>query len=182
LAGGLNLYGYGAGDPVNNSDPFGVCDQKKGEVEGANGACFSVPAAVGMLVSASVSAIGGGLRMLRSATAARQAAAAEGAGGGVAAAGAAGRGLTGAIVDALQGAGPELGARVDAVLEATKGLDVVHMNTLKNGVVKISGGVGSRLREIYIRPDGSSVVRAFDAQKNAYRIVADIPAPPGGDE
>jgi uncharacterized protein RhaS with RHS repeats len=25
LAGGLNLYGYGEGDPVNNSDPFGLC-------------------------------------------------------------------------------------------------------------------------------------------------------------
>jgi len=25
LAGGLNLYGYGAGDPLNNSDPFGLC-------------------------------------------------------------------------------------------------------------------------------------------------------------
>lgn len=25
LAGGLNLYGYGAGDPINNSDPFGLC-------------------------------------------------------------------------------------------------------------------------------------------------------------
>jgi uncharacterized protein RhaS with RHS repeats len=24
LAGGLNLYGYGAGDPVNNRDPFGL--------------------------------------------------------------------------------------------------------------------------------------------------------------
>jgi uncharacterized protein RhaS with RHS repeats len=27
LAGGLNLYGYGDGDPVNNSDPFGLCPQ-----------------------------------------------------------------------------------------------------------------------------------------------------------
>jgi uncharacterized protein RhaS with RHS repeats len=25
LAGGLNLYGYGEGDPINNSDPFGLC-------------------------------------------------------------------------------------------------------------------------------------------------------------
>ena len=24
LAGGMNLYGYGAGDPINNSDPFGL--------------------------------------------------------------------------------------------------------------------------------------------------------------
>lgn len=25
LAGGLNLYGYANGDPINNSDPFGLC-------------------------------------------------------------------------------------------------------------------------------------------------------------
>ena len=25
LAGGMNLYGYAAGDPINNSDPFGLC-------------------------------------------------------------------------------------------------------------------------------------------------------------
>jgi RHS repeat-associated protein len=27
LAGGLNVYGYGSGDPVNYSDPFGLCPQ-----------------------------------------------------------------------------------------------------------------------------------------------------------
>jgi uncharacterized protein RhaS with RHS repeats len=27
LAGGLNLYGYAGGDPVNRSDPFGLCAQ-----------------------------------------------------------------------------------------------------------------------------------------------------------
>ena len=24
----MNLYGYGAGDPINNSDPFGLCKEK----------------------------------------------------------------------------------------------------------------------------------------------------------
>jgi hypothetical protein len=32
LAGGLNLYGYGDGDPVNNSDPFGLCPPKDTDV------------------------------------------------------------------------------------------------------------------------------------------------------
>lgn len=27
LGGGLNLYGYAGGDPVNFTDPFGLCDQ-----------------------------------------------------------------------------------------------------------------------------------------------------------
>jgi len=31
LAGGLNLYGFAAGDPVNFSDPFGLCKNAKGE-------------------------------------------------------------------------------------------------------------------------------------------------------
>jgi len=31
LAGGLNLYGFAAGDPVNFSDPFGLCPKKERE-------------------------------------------------------------------------------------------------------------------------------------------------------
>ncbi len=27
MAGGLNLYGYAGGDPINNSDPFGLCPE-----------------------------------------------------------------------------------------------------------------------------------------------------------
>lgn len=42
LAGGLNLYGYANGDPVNNSDPFGLCPEAQrdanGECPGLNGA------------------------------------------------------------------------------------------------------------------------------------------------
>ncbi len=33
LAGGLNLYGYAGGDPVNFSDPFGLCRQGTNEPE-----------------------------------------------------------------------------------------------------------------------------------------------------
>ena len=29
VAGGLNLYGFASGDPVNHSDPFGTCDDPK---------------------------------------------------------------------------------------------------------------------------------------------------------
>jgi hypothetical protein len=88
-----------------------------------------------------------------------------------------GAGLTGGIVNALQRAGPDLVARRDAVLELTKKLDVVHMRELANGTLRISGGIGSRLREIYLNTDGSSVVRAYDAAKDVWRTVARIPAP-----
>jgi RHS repeat-associated protein len=30
LAGGMNLYGFGAGDPINHSDPFGLCPKSAG--------------------------------------------------------------------------------------------------------------------------------------------------------
>src|SRR5207249_434842 len=30
LAGGLNLYGFAGGDPINFSDPFGLCTDKNG--------------------------------------------------------------------------------------------------------------------------------------------------------
>ena len=29
LAGGMNLYAYGNGDPINSSDPFGLCTLEK---------------------------------------------------------------------------------------------------------------------------------------------------------
>ncbi len=51
LAGGLNVYGYAGGDPVNSRDPFGLCNQAKGEVE-FNGSCFSAPAALATAASA----------------------------------------------------------------------------------------------------------------------------------
>ena len=34
LGGGLNLYGFGGGDPVNNSDPFGLCPMCVGAAAG----------------------------------------------------------------------------------------------------------------------------------------------------
>jgi hypothetical protein len=36
LAGGLNLYGFAGGDPVNSSDPFGLCQKNKDGSEDAN--------------------------------------------------------------------------------------------------------------------------------------------------
>ncbi|MFN2398534.1 MAG: RHS repeat-associated core domain-containing protein [Gemmatimonadaceae bacterium] len=39
LAGGVNVYGFAKGDPVNFSDPFGLCDKPKGD-KGAVGICL----------------------------------------------------------------------------------------------------------------------------------------------
>jgi uncharacterized protein RhaS with RHS repeats len=53
LAGGLNLYGYGAGDPVNNSDPFGLCPWDEGDSGSevtAGTSCYDGAAAIGMVL------------------------------------------------------------------------------------------------------------------------------------
>ncbi len=36
LAGGLNLYGYANGDPINYSDPFGLCKKKRADGKTCN--------------------------------------------------------------------------------------------------------------------------------------------------
>jgi len=53
LAGGLNLYGFANGDPVNFSDPFGLCPD---EEKDANGKCPDEQEGRILTVSANVSA------------------------------------------------------------------------------------------------------------------------------
>ncbi len=57
LAGGLNMYGFADGDPVNVSDPFGLQGCPKGSIEGPGGACFSAPAALGAAITAAVQGV-----------------------------------------------------------------------------------------------------------------------------
>jgi len=49
LAGGLNLYGFASGDPVNFSDPFGLCHDKNGKEIGDKN-CREVTAAEGQKI------------------------------------------------------------------------------------------------------------------------------------
>ena len=67
LAGGLNLYGFGGGDPVNFSDPFGLCPSCVGAALGVAGG-FVVAKLLGQeytlrdaAVDAALGAVGGGL-------------------------------------------------------------------------------------------------------------------------
>jgi len=54
LAGGMNLYGFAGGDPVNFSDPFGLCPacDGTGAIEGAAGALGGAAGAASALVGA----------------------------------------------------------------------------------------------------------------------------------
>jgi RHS repeat-associated protein len=56
LAGGLNLYGYANGDPVNFSDPFGLCPPKDNNFTDCPGFFTAVGAATG----AALGGFGGG--------------------------------------------------------------------------------------------------------------------------
>jgi RHS repeat-associated protein len=44
ISGGLNLYGYAIGDPINYSDPFGLCPKCKKVISAAGVAMIAIPA------------------------------------------------------------------------------------------------------------------------------------------
>ena len=118
----------------------------------------------GVMVGAA--AVGFGLTALAAADATTVAAASAGVAGAPS--------LTGRIVDALENAGPEMGARVNAVMDQVGSRLTTLMRTANDGTVTIQGGAGSRLRQVILNPDGTSVVRAFDASKNAWNVVREI--------
>ena len=61
IAGGMNAFGFASGDPVNYSDPFGLCPPKDWNFFTCDG-CFTLAgAAAGTLVGEWMGGIGGGL-------------------------------------------------------------------------------------------------------------------------
>ncbi len=65
MAGGLNLYGFASGDPVNYADPFGLCPASATALERT--LCVFVETSLGLLGSASGFIAGGGAGLLASA-------------------------------------------------------------------------------------------------------------------
>jgi RHS repeat-associated protein len=66
LAGGLNLYGFANGDPVNFSDPFGLQGCPKYSFETPSGMCLSAPAALGAAITMAFQSAATAFRALRS--------------------------------------------------------------------------------------------------------------------
>jgi len=64
LAGGLNLYGFAGGDPVNFSDPFGLCPQNVSVAQGI--ACVLIESTTAILGSGAGFTLGGGGGLLAS--------------------------------------------------------------------------------------------------------------------
>ena len=68
------MYGYAGGDPINSSDPFGLCPEGAPSTAVQVGtSCLDGAAAIGMVVTGAAGAIGRGVAMLREVAAARQA-------------------------------------------------------------------------------------------------------------
>ncbi|MGH2607479.1 MAG: RHS repeat-associated core domain-containing protein [Tepidiformaceae bacterium] len=175
LAGGLNLYGFAAGDPVNFSDPFGLCPGWWSLICRAGAALLSrVGIRIGVAGVGTAAATTG--RIAQSPTAQRVAADAT----AVASRIASSLGpTTQRLVDAVRSAGSSIEARSDAVQQVVKNLDVVRYTDVLDDAGTlvqrtISGGVGDRLREIILRGDGSATIRAFNASRNVWDVVSEI--------
>jgi RHS repeat-associated protein len=183
LAGGLNLYGFADGDPVNYSDPFGLCVPWCTAAVGA--AIGGGSAALGtlwynyakgnplrqnlgrntLIGAGSGAAIGLGVGLL----------------GGGSAVGAVGAGVTVGpgtqkLIASLEAAGPAMGARIEAVARWLPAGQRALMTEVEGGVM-LSGGAGARARQIILEEGGRTVVKAFDVTKKVYETIRVIDPP-----
>jgi RHS repeat-associated protein len=181
LAGGLNLYGYGEGDPINNSDPFGLCPWcivggAIGAVVGGGGKALhnylnDKPLGEGVAAFALGGAIAGATLGFGA-----ELAVAGSAAGATATGTAVGPGTL-KLIDALEKAGPAMEARIGAVSSWLPAGQKAIQTTLEGGARMLSGGAGERARQVILNTDGSTVIKAFNVQKEIYEVVKTIPAP-----
>lgn len=181
LAGGLNLYGFAAGDPVNFSDPFGLCPPPLlpvcavmlgfawfGGSQVAINAMYNRPldedvqqrAGFGMLAGLGASSLAAAPMAVADATATVS--------GPVIGQG------TMKLIDALERAGPSMDARIQAVSSWLPKGQRALMTVLDNGGRMLSGGAGERARQIILNPDGSTVVKAWNVADKTWQVVRTI--------
>ena len=178
MAGGLNLYGYAGGDPINYSDPFGLCPWCV--VGGAVGAVLAgggkavhnylnnsplsdgvAAFAIGGAVAGATLGLGAKLAVAGSAAAATATGTAVGPG-------------TLKLIDALEKAGPSIDARIGAVSSWLPAGQRALQTTLEGGGRMLTGGAGERARQIILNPDGSTVVKAWNVGKETWDVVRTI--------
>lgn len=166
LAGGLNLYGYAGGDPVNFSDPFGLCEPRCAEV--FQQLAQMAPAMKQMLGGfAAMSVLGGaGVAALT-------------AGGGGAAmttlsisAGAARVG--GAATAVVSGLASKADAR-----QALSGLSL-GAEQLKAAGSAISRGTGASTYDLIKQASGDLFVHIYRPGRDGFQVMQSIISPSGG--
>ena len=178
LGGGLNSYGYASGDPVNFSDPFGLlqcpplCDHTNPSqdrfVRTSDGRVAAT--AAGLMIAATLGPVAGRaafIALTRSGAAAPISVAAAGGGG-----------LTGRVVEALENSAPSITSRISAVSGVIpNGFTIRMITDAETGVVTLTGGTGNGLRQIILNPNGTSIVKAFDATARVFTVVKEIVPP-----
>jgi len=181
VAGGLNLYQFNGNNPVNYSDPFGLCPTclpalvagvAVGGIRlGANllsdRPAFENVGRDAIFAGAAVLTLGAAVPALAAATTTTA--------GTATATAAASGGTLQRIGNALEAAGPGMDARVTAVARiiGAQGKEVL-MQDLPEGAKLLSGGAGPRHGQVILNADGSSVVQAYNVAKDVYETVRNI--------
>jgi hypothetical protein len=160
----LNLYGFADGDPVNFSDPFGLCAgwwglvcragawvlSRAGIRIGAAGAAAAAAGrasqspAVQTVARDATNVVSQGLRIGQS---------------------------THRLIEGLEAAGPALEARIQAVAQWLPQGQQALLTNLEGGVRMLSGGVGERARQVILNPDGSTIIKAFNVAEKAWEVI-----------
>ncbi len=186
LAGGLNLYGFANGDPVNFSDPFGLCVPINVCLAAAAGLAFGGIQLVANVASGQPwyegvgSATAKGAILGLTLAAAAPALLTAGSEGGAALAGGAGLKIgqsTERLIGMLEQAGPSMDARMAAVSKWLPAGQKAVMTTLEGGARMLSCGAGQRGRQVILEASGRTVVRAFNVASETWQTIRVIEPP-----
>ncbi|MGH9817008.1 MAG: RHS repeat-associated core domain-containing protein, partial [Candidatus Acidiferrales bacterium] len=179
LAGGVNLYSYAGSNPVNFSDPFGLNPCRHGMVAACLRALAQNLQTIGTGLVRAAQWIGGGWqRMFQAMRGVAQSPAVQQSADNVAQAaqriGTSGPTIgpgTQRLIEALEGAGPGMDARIQAVAQWLPQGQRALMTTLEGGAKMLSGGAGERARQIILNPDGTTIIKAFNVGRETFETI-----------
>ena len=180
LAGGLNLSGFAAGDPLNHTDPFGLQVGCRGY--DASPRCIEAEAKFAENLTPRDAAVMAGAVVAATAVGAAVAAGSAEMIAGYAVARFTSAGVaigkgTEMVIEKLRHAGPAIQARGAVVTEYLRGLPGHQQAFLRgpsNGGQVMTGGSGARFRAYVFHPDGSTTVWALNALTKTYDMIARI--------
>lgn len=178
LAGGINLYAFGGSDPVNYSDPFGLCPEcrmgwgsptaENVEKETryyeslTNADRVGMAAIGGAAVAGGFAALAGGSTLFAM-TVAR-----------FAPVGVAVGKSTERLIRSVQQAGTSMDGRMTAVAKWLPSGQKARLSPLEGDAMMMSGGTGPGARQVILYPNGTTVIKALNVSKKIYETVATI--------